>query len=323
MDCINIENIDSISHAFDKNIEYLTIGDIKGQDDNIRIAFLYSNMTYNDSIYMANTNFKYIHEFSMADQVITSETNNRAELSYMIFSPDATILLIMNYDMNYIYNTINYELICKWTNKDCIEGATISYDNTKVAFIDNHTNRFCVYMNGQELFSHKNEFCFTKFSLDSTLVMAYSVFLNPEHNIKIFNTTNGDIVYDLIINDPIRTINFTPDNNIIYFKGISHDKDTFETDLIILDVKTNQIIKRLDNDSLDMINITFSMDGKYLYYQLRTKGIKKIDFINSHTVGKYYYTYYNKVFYGAEYTSDYKYICTFRENQIYYKKIQN
>ena len=329
MERINIQlNNNLLTKNCSKNIEASTIGvlNTEGINEQVIIAYYYSNGTFNDSIFLADKNLNTIHEFSMSEQ-ITNKVD-RENLTFLMFSPDATLLWIINDDTNYIYNTLNYNLVHTWLmNGDATYGWSMSYDNTKVAYTSdiNSERHICVYENGKELFSYKiHNALYTKFSQNSKLIMSYDVFLAPKNNIKIHNSCNGDLLYDLKMEGPIRVINFTPDNNIIFFKGVSLDKDTFDSDFHIWDIKNNKLIKTIENEHLDVKHISFSKESTcmyctYMYCQFINNGFKIID-TNDKIIKKYNIEYNNK---DIEYTLDYKYIMYFHKDKLHYKKIMN
>jgi hypothetical protein len=312
MERINIQlNNNLLNKLCSKKIEVSTIGVLNNEQ--VIIAYYYSDGTYNDSIFLADKDLNTIHEFSMAEQIKVEREN----LTFLMFSPDATLLWIINNCTSYIYNTINYNLVHTWVNDKDIYGCSMSSDNKKVAFVDDYV--VYVYENGKELFSYKSTYStYTRFSPDSKLIMSYGVFLAPENNIKIHNTS-GDVLYDLKMNGPIRVINFTPDNNIIFFKGVSLEQDTFDSDFHIWDIKNNKLIKTIENEHLDIKRISFSKDGKYIYCQFCSNGFKILD-TNDKIIKKYNIDSY-KI--DIEYTLDYKYLMYSYKNKLCYKKIMD
>lgn len=318
---VNIQLNNLLTKYCSKNIEVATIGVLNtaGTNEQVIIAYYYSNGTYNDSIFLADNNLNTVHEFNMADQI--TNKNNRENLTYLMFSPDATLLWIVNNNTSYIYNTINYNLVHKWLNDENICGWSMSSDNTKVAFVDDKI--VCVYENGKELFSYNSNYAlYTCFSQDSKLVMSYNIFMSPENNIKIHNTS-GDLLYDLNMEGPIRVINFTPDNNIIFFKGVSLDNETFDSDFHIWDVKNNKLIKTIENEYLDIKNISFSKESTCMYstciYCEFMNGFKMID-SNDKIIKKYNINSHRRY---VEYTSNFKYLMFSDKNKLYYKKIMD
>jgi len=322
MERINIQlNNTVLTKLCSKNIEVSTIGvlntDTVCTNEQVIIAYYYSNGTFNDSIFLADKDLNNIHEFSMSEQ-ITNKVE-RENLTFLMFSPDATLLWIINNNTSYIYNTINYNLVHTWVNDKDIYGCSMSSDNKKVAFIDD--NIVYVYENGKELFSYKSTYSvYTRFSQNSKLIMSYTVFLAPENNIKIHNSCNGDLLYDLNMEGPIRVINFTPDNNIIFFKGVSLEKDTFDSDFHIWDIKNNKLIKTIENEHLDIKRISFSKESTCMYCQFCNNGFKIIDTTNDKTIKKYNIDSYKL---DIEYTLDYKYLMYSRKDKLHYKKIIN
>jgi hypothetical protein len=311
MERINIQLYENTcTKLCSKDIEVSIIGDLNpdtvGTNNQVIVAYYYSNGTFNDSIFLADNNLKTIHEFSMAEQIITNPKNERENLTFLEFSPDATLLWIINDDTNYIYNTINYNLVHTWLmNDNATYGWSMSNDNTKVAYTsDINSERYVsVYENGKELFSYKhNDALYTKFSQNSKLVMSHGCFLLDEYTVKIHNSCNGDLLYDLTFEGPIRIINFTPDNNIIFFKGISSDKKIFDSDFYIWDVKDNKLIKKIENEHIDMRYISFSNDGKYMYCQLDRYNLKIIDTTNDKIIKRYMIEDY---YYNREFTYEY------------------
>jgi hypothetical protein len=320
MQRINIQiEKNSFIKYYNINIEVCEYGVLNSNTENEQVIVAYYNKegTYNDSIFLTDGNFNIVHEFNMTDQIIKNPKNKRQNLTSLMFSPDSTLLWIINDDTCYIYNTTDYTLVHTWLNDKNIHGFSMSNDNKKVAFIDNSI--VYIYENGKELFSYKSEHVlYTVFSQNSHLVMSYSLFLNPQNNIKIHNSFNGDLLYDFIMTEPIRVINFTPDNNIIFFKGISHDNETFESDFNIWDIKENKVIKKIENEHLNVNNISFSNDGKYMYCELVHKGLNIYDTTNDKIV-KRYYNNYDSLY--TTYTSNYKYIILSNKDKQFYNKL--
>ncbi len=296
-------------------------------EEKMIIAYYDNDSTFNDNVILANINYETIYEFKMIDHVVGNE--KRQCFPAIMFSPDCTQLLINNMNTMYIYSTITGELINKYNNGPGVEGISISNDN-KIACIIKHVVN--VYSNtcNQLLFSYIHKWALeTTFSPDNTLIMSKTMYIDNDSNnmdIKIYNM-NGDFVYKLIMPRPNNIIKFTPDNNIIYFKGMSilNDFNTFDANIYIWDIKNEKMITKIENELININNIKFSKDGKYIYCEINEEGLKVIDSTDYKTVKRYCISYSENYFYNSkysfEYLNDYKYMIRFYNDTRYYKQV--
>ncbi len=299
------------------------------------IAFYYEDSTFYEPVYIADKDFNIIHTLNdMHEQdlpIVYKKKSHRECMTSLIFTDDATQLLVYNINCMYMYNTKTGELISKWYNESDSHSLSISHDNKKVISV--LTNLINVYdaVSGKLIFNYKHKenpihgemyVHTTSFSPDNSMIVS-SALLSP---IEIHSSINGDLLYT-IDNTNNSGVSISVDNKFLIFRDAALNIPELEDrnkNIYMYDIEKNKLVKHIKmNDYLNIIHQVHFV-GNYIYCKgsmYKDKKYCSVLYSISIETDEIKLFHCSDLYSITEYTKDNKYMFGFRNNEMCYVRL--